>query len=121
MLAKHARRVLVVDVLVVGHGPRNGQASRAALGVGGLERQLDLGRAEGVRREDQAERDRLQVVEPEVMGIDRPVIRAGCSRSRRRDGCLQWTLVVFAMVRVFRVFSIPGSIEAVGYACGELV
>ena len=67
-------------------GRRNGQGFQGALGVGGLERQLDLGGAEGVRREDQAERDRLEVVEPEVMGIERPVIRVGCARSRRRGG-----------------------------------
>ena len=51
-----------------------------------MERELDLGGAEGVRREDQAERDRLEVVEPEVMGIERPIIRAGAARRHRRGG-----------------------------------
>ncbi len=63
--------------------PRNGQGFQGTLGFGGLERKLDLGGPKGVRREDQAKRNRLQVIEPEVMSIERAVIRAGCARCRR--------------------------------------
>ena len=42
--------------------------------------------AQGVGREDQAERDGLQVVEPEIMGVDRAVVGAVAGGTASRAG-----------------------------------
>ena len=86
--AKHSGPILLVVFIVVRRNRNgHGQGVESTLGIACLERELDLGRTESAGREDQAQRHRLQVVEPEIVGVERPVPGRVAAGSGRGSGC----------------------------------